>query len=419
MLKLLFLILLSSFTQCLVIQHIGYIGQWPRDVATANSYFKGRYRSNTTSNQVLLATPSSDVCDNNGAHINDSASTPIQDNGEKTVFLLEPRGFCAGVRRAIETVEEAVRIFGPPIYVKHEIVHNEFVCNTLKKKGVIFIEDIETVPEGSILVLSAHGVPPSVHEMVKKRNLVEIDASCPLVNKVHVYVRKKAEEGYKIILIGHKSHVETIGTLGEAPDVTTVVETVDDVDRLEYSRDTPLFYATQTTLSVDDCKIIKDRLLERFPWIETIPSGSICYATTNRQFAVRDACNFCDLVLVVGSSLSSNANRLVDTANLRNVRAHLIPNADAITEELIGDARKIALSASASTPDELTADVVKKLAVPPYNYNIEIYHSCDERVPKWRLPRNLELYIKEHDAKMQANLESSLVSPPVSPGVST
>ncbi|KAK1444383.1 4-hydroxy-3-methylbut-2-enyl diphosphate reductase [Babesia gibsoni] len=318
-------------------------------------------------------------------------------NEEKKVYLVSPRGFCEGVDRAIRTVQEAVRVFGPPIYVKHEIVHNEFVCNRLREKGVIFVEDLETVPENSVVIFSAHGVAPSVKELAKKRKFIDIDASCPLVNKVHVYVKKKAEEGYQIVLIGHKNHVETIGTSGEAPESTTIVETVEDVDKLSYAPGTPLFYATQTTLSLDDCKVIKERLLQRFPWIETIPSGSICYATTNRQTAVQKVCSIADLVLIVGSKTSSNANRLLDTATLRNIRGYLIPNADAITEELIGSARNVAVSSSASTPEDLTQGVVERLSKEPYNFSVEFFEGCEERVPKWRLPRNLEHFIKEHD----------------------
>ncbi|ORM42222.1 4-hydroxy-3-methylbut-2-enyl diphosphate reductase [Babesia sp. Xinjiang] len=194
-----------------------------------------------------------------------------------------------------------------------------------------------------------------------------------------------------LIVILSYNIVETIGTLGEAPEATTVVESVDDVDRLDYPPNTKLFYTTQTTLSLDDCKQIKDRLIERFPWIETIPSGSICYATTNRQVAVQKACGFCDLVLIVGSTMSSNANRLVDTATVRKVRGKLIPDAEAVTPELLGDAQNIALSASASTPDELTSAVVEKLANPPFNFDIKIFNGGEERVPKWRLPR-LVLY---------------------------
>ncbi|GFE52822.1 4-hydroxy-3-methylbut-2-enyl diphosphate reductase [Babesia ovis] len=428
MLTIFVLALLSSVAGCLSVQHIAFVGHWPCGDATSNARVIGRFRGNGTALNSPIASAPVDVCVEDSTNITSSPEVPVSCNGEKTLYLLDPRGFCAGVRRAIQTVEEAVRIFGPPIYVKHEIVHNEFVCNALRvgpflqfphllqKKGVVFIEDIETVPEGSVLILSAHGVPPSVREQAQKRNLVEIDASCPLVNKVHVYVKKKAEEGYKIVLIGHNNHVETIGTKGEAPEVTKVVETVADVDKLDYPPNTPLFYATQTTLSVDDCQMIKDRLIERFPWIETIPSGSICYATTNRQFAVREACKFADLVLIVGSMMSSNANRLVDTAKIRNVRAYLVPNAVAITPELIGDARRIALSASASTPDDLTFEVADKLGKPPFNFTINLYNACEEKVPKWRLPRNLETFIKEHDAKVEVDANTPNREPPVTPG---
>ncbi|EKX73255.1 4-hydroxy-3-methylbut-2-enyl diphosphate reductase LytB, putative [Theileria equi strain WA] len=319
----------------------------------------------------------------------------------KTLYLISPRGFCEGVSRAIKTVEETLRIFGPPIYVKHEIVHNEAVCNRLRAKGVIFIEDLNLVPENTIVVYSAHGVSPAIKELAKSRNLIEIDASCPLVNKVHVYVKKKAEEGYKIILIGHKDHQETIGTSGEAPESVTVIETVEDVECLNFSEGTKLFYATQTTLSLDDCREIKEALIKKFPQIETIPSGSICYATTNRQTAIHKAAEFCDLVLIVGSQLSSNAKRLVEAALNRGVRAHLIFNDGEVTEELIGSCKKIALSSSASTPDDLTLKVLEKLKSPPFSFSVEEFEGAVERIPKWRLPRNLEQMIKEHDSKSE------------------
>ncbi|XP_955370.1 lytB protein, putative [Theileria annulata] len=287
----------------------------------------------------------------------------------------------------IGAVEEALRIFGPPIYVKHEIVHNEAVCNRLRARGVIFIEDLNLVPEKSILIYSAHGVSPEVKEMARARNLVEIDASCPLVNKVHVYVKNKAKEGYKIILIGHKNHQEIIGTSGEAPEAVTVVENVADVEALDYPEGTKLYYVTQTTLSLDDCKDIKEALVKKYPQIETIPSGSICYATTNRQTAIHKVTKLVDLVLIVGSTLSSNAKRLVEAALNRNIRSYLVFDANDVTEELVGSARNIALSSSASTPEDLTSAVLEKLKSPPFNFLFEEFDGAVERVPNWRLPR--------------------------------
>lgn len=374
------LFLVSIVEECLSIRCPGFLTRCPRSLVAVGPCRRSKHLSGDPA-----------LCES------------VTSSGDKIVYVVNPRGFCEGVERAIRTVQEAVRVFGPPIYVKHEIVHNEFVCNRLREKGVIFVEDLESVPEKSVVIFSAHGVSPAVKELAKQRNFIDIDASCPLVNKVHVYVKKKAEEGYKIVLIGHKNHVETIGTSGEAPESTTIVESVDDVNQLDYAPGTPLFYATQTTLSLDDCKIIRERLIERFPWIETIPSGSICYATTNRQTAVQKVCSISDLVLIVGSKISSNANRLLDTATVRNVRGYLIPNADAVTPELIGDARKVAVSSSASTPEDLTQGVVEKLSKEPFNFSVDYFEGCDERVPKWRLPRNLENFIKDHDKKEQTS----------------
>ncbi|UVC49643.1 4-hydroxy-3-methylbut-2-enyl diphosphate reductase [Theileria orientalis] len=325
---------------------------------------------------------------------------------DKKLYLVNPRGFCEGVSRAIRTVEETVRIFGPPIYVKHEIVHNEAVCDRLRAKGVVFIEDLNLVPENSIIIYSAHGIPPEIREIAKSRNLVEIDASCPLVNKVHVYVKNKAKEGYKIVLIGHKNHQEIIGTSGEAPEAVTVVENVSDVQSLDFPPDTKLFYVTQTTLSLDDCKHIKDALVAKYPHIETIPSGSICYATTNRQTAIHKVTKLVDMVLIVGSKLSSNAKRLVEAALNRDVKSYLIFDANDVTEELIGSARNIALSSSASTPEDLTKSVMDKLSSPPFNFVVEEFDGAVERVPNWRLPRNLEQMIKEHDESTNQTVES-------------
>ncbi|GIX62136.1 LytB protein, putative [Babesia caballi] len=401
----LYLALAALVGKCLSIRHAGFLARQLGRGAAADARAFGGCRSVSAPKEGKLRPGLPHVCAESAPVAHNDVATSDADGAsqrQKTVYLVSPRGFCEGVRRAIQTVDEAVRVFGPPVYVKHEIVHNEFVCNRLRAKGVVFVEDLTKVPEGSVLIFSAHGVSPAVRELAKARNLVEIDASCPLVNKVHVYVKKKAEEGYQIVLIGHKKHVETIGTAGEAPGVTTIVETVEDVDGLDYAPGTKLFYATQTTLSLDDCKLIKERLVERFPWIETIPSGSICYATTNRQITVQKACAFADLLLIVGSTMSSNANRLLDTGTTRNVRGYLIPNADAVTPELIGDARSVAVSASASTPDDLTNGVVEKLAQPPFNFAVEFFEGCEERIPKWRLPRNLEAFIKEHDSRLAA-----------------
>ena len=204
------------------------------------------------------------------------------------LLLSRPRGFCAGVERAIDTVEKALDLWGAPIYVKHEIVHNQHVVQRLRDMGAIFIEDLDEVPSGERLIYSAHGVSPQVREHAKRRNLIEIDATCGLVTRVHSAVKRYAGMGYQIILIGHRNHVETIGTAGEAPDKVTIVESVEDVAALPFEKNEKLFYITQTTLSLDDVKDINEALLERYPQIETLPSSSICYATTNRQMALRE-----------------------------------------------------------------------------------------------------------------------------------
>ena len=240
------------------------------------------------------------------------------------LLLSKPRGFCAGVERAIETVEKALELWGRPIYVKHEIVHNRYVVEGLRAKGAIFIEDLADVPVGARLIYSAHGVSPAVREQAKQRQLIEIDATCGLVTRVHSAVKRYAALGYQIILIGHRNHVEIIGTAGEAPDVTTIVESVDDVKKLSFSQQDKLFYITQTTLSLDDVKEITEALMAKYPKIETLPSSSICYATTNRQLALREITDQTDLVLVVGDPKSSNSNRLREVASNRGIPSYLI-----------------------------------------------------------------------------------------------
>lgn len=278
------------------------------------------------------------------------------------LLLSKPRGFCAGVERAIETVEKALKIWGPPIYVKHEIVHNKHVVDDLRKKGAVFIEDIEQVPMGSRLIYSAHGVSPAVREEAKRRNLIEIDATCGLVTKVHSAVKRYAQRGYQIILIGHKNHVEIIGTAGEAPDVTTIVESVEDVKNLTFSLDQKLFYTTQTTLSLDDVKEISNALVAKFPQIETLPSSSICYATTNRQMALREITDAADLVLVVGDPRSSNSNRLTEVATSRGIPSYLINDEKEIDPKWLHGVSVIGLTAGASTPESVVQRCIAHLS---------------------------------------------------------
>lgn len=277
------------------------------------------------------------------------------------LLLSQPRGFCAGVVRAIETVEKALTLWGSPIYVKHEIVHNKHVVEGLKAKGAIFVEDLDQVPIGARLIYSAHGVSPEVKKQAKARNLIEIDATCGLVIRVHSAAKRFAEKGYHIILIGHKNHVEVIGTAGEAPQQTTVVESLEDVKRLSFTKEQRLFYLTQTTLSLDDVKEITEALIEKYPLIETLPSSSICYATTNRQLALREITDECDLVLVVGDPMSSNSKRLCEVAKKRSVPAHLINHPDEIEIKWFDNVKTVGMTAGASTPEEVVRKCIERL----------------------------------------------------------
>jgi 4-hydroxy-3-methylbut-2-enyl diphosphate reductase len=279
----------------------------------------------------------------------------------KKLLLSKPRGFCAGVDRAIDTVELALKKFGAPVYVRHEIVHNMFVVNRLKEKGAIFIEDLEDVPVGSKLIYSAHGVAPAVREQAKKRQLLEIDATCGLVTRVHSAVERFAGKGYKIVLIGHKNHVEIVGTKGVAPDVTTIVENVKDVESLHYSPEDKIFYTTQTTLSLDDVKDIADALIKKFPQIETLPTSSICYATTNRQMALSAIAEETDLILVVGDPKSSNSNRLREVGAKRGIPSYLIKDPSDINPEWLLSAKTIGLTAGASTPEDVVQACIQRL----------------------------------------------------------
>ena len=277
------------------------------------------------------------------------------------LLLSKPRGFCAGVVRAIETVERALELWGRPIYVKHQIVHNRHVVEDLEEKGAIFVEDLDEVPEGSRIIYSAHGIPPSVREHAKRRGLIEIDASCGLVIRVHSAAKRFANKGYHVLLIGHKEHVEVIGTAGEAPDATTIIESITDVEKLSFPQEQRLFYTTQTTLSLDDVKDITDALKAKYPLIETLPSSSICYATTNRQLALREITSSVGLVLVVGDPTSSNSNRLCEVAQKRNIPGYLINSPDDIDPEWLNGVEAIGLTAGASTPESVVQMCIEHL----------------------------------------------------------
>ena len=277
------------------------------------------------------------------------------------LLLSKPRGFCAGVERAIDTVKKALELWGAPIYVKHEIVHNKHVVEDLKRRGAVFIESLEDVPEGSRLIYSAHGVSPAVRAEAKARRLIEIDATCGLVTKVHSAAKRFAEKGYQIVLIGHRNHVEIIGTAGEAPDATTVVESAAEVEDLSFEPGQKLAYLTQTTLSLDDVQEIITALERKYPYIETLPSSSICYATTNRQMALRQIADSADLVLVVGDPTSSNSNRLREVAEKRGCASYLINTGSEIRSEWLEGVNTIAMTAGASTPEAIVRECVEVL----------------------------------------------------------
>ncbi|MGM0440617.1 MAG: 4-hydroxy-3-methylbut-2-enyl diphosphate reductase [Chlamydiota bacterium] len=277
------------------------------------------------------------------------------------LLLANPRGFCAGVVRAIQTVEKALEKWGPPIYIKHEIVHNQHVVNRLKERGAIFIEDLQEIPSGSRVIYSAHGVSPAVRREAQRLNLIEIDATCILVNSIHQAIKRYAAENYKVIIIGHKKHVEVIGAAGEAPDVTYIVENATDVAALPIDADEKIFYITQTTLSVYDVKKITRALHQRFSDIETLQTSSICYATTNRQRALKQITNHTDMVLVVGDPKSSNSNRLREIAAQNGIPAYLINDKDEINPAWLQDVEIIGLTAGASTPENIVQDIIAYL----------------------------------------------------------
>ena len=278
---------------------------------------------------------------------------------QKRVLLLKPRGFCAGVVRAIDIVKIALETFGAPIYVRREIVHNRYVVNELAEKGAIFVHEIDDVPDGQRVIYSAHGVSPAVRERSKGRNLRVIDATCPLVTKVHVEAKKFAADDYTIVMIGHEGHEEVEGTMGEAPDRIVLVQSEEDVAALEVPDPQRLAYISQTTLSVDETRSIIVALREKFPAIVGPRTDDICYATTNRQSAVKQLATECDLVLVIGSRNSSNSNRLVEVARECGAASHLIDNEGQVQEEWLEGMRTVGITSGASAPEELVARLVE------------------------------------------------------------
>ena len=307
----------------------------------------------------------------------------------KQILLISPRGFCAGVTRAIDTVVEVLEKFGPPVYVKHEIVHNKHVIDDLKAKGAIFIEDINDAPIDKPLVFSAHGVAKNILDTAKQMNKYVVDATCPLVTKVHVQAIKFYNLNYKIILIGHKNHPEVEGTLGQLPaGAIVLIENLDDIQNLKLENEDKLAYVTQTTLSVDDTKEIIDALKKKFPHIKSSPKEDICYATTNRQNAIKDYAHECDSFIVVGSKNSSNSNRLVEVAKKSGCDLSvLLENASNLNIDNYKNHQTIGLSSGASVPDILVQDVISKFRE-AFEINVKEVGAGEENI-SFKLPRGI------------------------------
>ena len=294
-------------------------------------------------------------------------STPAVSDGDPRLplklLIAAPRGFCAGVDRAIEIVERALQKYGAPVYVRHEIVHNRYVVDSLKAKGAIFVDELDEVPDDAPVVFSAHGVPKTVPAEAERRKMLYVDATCPLVSKVHRQAERQIEKGQHILFIGHAGHPEVIGTMGQVPEGRiTLVETVEDVAKLDFSPDDALSYLSQTTLSVDDTREIIRALEERFPQIVAPKAEDICYATSNRQAAVKQIAASCDLVLVIGAPNSSNSLRLVEVADRMGTEARLIQRADEIDPSWLEGVGTVGLTAGASAPEKLVREVVDRLS---------------------------------------------------------
>lgn len=309
--------------------------------------------------------------------------------GAGRVLLAKPRGYCAGVDRAVQTVEEALKLYGPPIYVRKQIVHNKHVVTTLQARGAIFVEETDEVPAGAIVVFSAHGVAPEVYEQAKRRGLRAIDATCPLVTKVHNEAKRFAKEGYDILLIGHQGHEEVVGTSGEAPDHIQLVDGPDSVDQVTVRDPERVVWLSQTTLSVDETMETVDRLKARLPLLAAPPSDDICYATQNRQQVVKQIAPDCDLVIVVGSRNSSNSVRLVEVArDAGATTAYLVDYAHEIDDRWLAGVRTVGLTSGASVPDELVMQVLDRLAARGFTDVAEVT-TADETLT-FALPQQLK-----------------------------
>jgi len=307
----------------------------------------------------------------------------------KRVLLAKPRGYCAGVDRAVITVEKALETYGAPVYVRKEIVHNKHVVRTLEARGAIFVDETDEVPEGALVVFSAHGVSPAVHEQARERSLRTIDATCPLVTKVHAEARRFARDDYDILLIGHDGHEEVEGTAGEAPEHVQLVDGPDDVERVRVRDESKVVWLSQTTLSVDETMETVQRLRERFPTLQDPPSDDICYATQNRQVAVKAMAPHCELVIVVGSQNSSNSKRLVEVAlQAGAASSYLVDFADEIDESWLNGVQTVGVTSGASVPEILVAEVLDWLARRGYG-EVEEVTTAEERLV-FSLPRELK-----------------------------
>ncbi|WP_086819503.1 4-hydroxy-3-methylbut-2-enyl diphosphate reductase [Allokutzneria sp. NRRL B-24872] len=312
----------------------------------------------------------------------------------KRVLLANPRGYCAGVDRAVITVEKALETYGAPVYVRKEIVHNKYVVETLRDRGAIFVDETDEVPEGALVVFSAHGVSPAVHEQAADRNLRTIDATCPLVTKVHNEARRFARDDYDILLIGHEGHEEVEGTAGEAPDHVQLVDTAEDADKVEVRDPSKVVWLSQTTLSVDETMVRVKQLRERFPEMQDPPSDDICYATSNRQVAVKTMAPDCDLVLVVGSKNSSNSVRLVEVALQYGAKAsYLIDYAKEVDLSWLDGVGTIGVTSGASVPDILVMDLLAMLEKRGWE-DVELVTTANERIT-FQLPRELKRDLKQ------------------------
>jgi 4-hydroxy-3-methylbut-2-enyl diphosphate reductase len=310
----------------------------------------------------------------------------------KTVVLLTPRGFCAGVVRAIDAVRIALEMYGAPIYVRKEIVHNRHVVEELRSAGAVFVDELDEVPEGARAIFSAHGVSPAVRDKAAERRLQVIDATCPLVTKVHTEAARFAREGSTIVLIGHRDHDEVVGTLGEAPESTVLVETIEDVENLVVPDPTKVCYLTQTTLSLDETSDIVEKLREKFPAIQGPHAQDICYATQNRQMAVKASAPECDMLLVVGSRNSSNSKRLVEVCERQGIPAHLIDDAGEVKLDWLDGVTRVGVTAGASAPENLVQAVVVVLGRAGFS-------------------RVEELQFKEEDVRFSLPVELTQIAP--------